>query len=118
MMDDDDGTGIRRVPAKTIIKKLMLRDPLISIDELDARLREDGHKVSRIAISAVRDHFRDALKLLMQEGLIKDGSGKQRLIKAGFKRKLVYGYREKPRDDLSPPGGKKKKRWKPWHFHG
>jgi hypothetical protein len=59
----------RRFDAKSRIKRLVLHDPGLSIDDIVVLLDREGVRVSHTLISAVRSEFRDSLRLLASEGV-------------------------------------------------
>jgi len=55
---------------KDLIKLLIIRDPEISVADIDAALKGGGRQLTPIAISSVRREFRHTLRLLHNERLI------------------------------------------------
>jgi hypothetical protein len=56
---------------KVRIKKAIIKDPQISLEDLCALLSKGGTKISKITTAGVRSEFRHSLRVLQQEGLIK-----------------------------------------------
>lgn len=61
----------RKVGAQTMIKRMVLKDPQISIDVVVERLEKAGFPISRMAASTIRTGFRHSLKVIQEEGLLK-----------------------------------------------
>jgi hypothetical protein len=60
----------RPISAPTLIKKMLLSDPDLTVREIDARLREQDIKITRITISTIKSGFRHTLKVLIDLGLV------------------------------------------------
>lgn len=56
---------------KVRIKKAILKDPTISLEDLVAQLSKGGTKISKITTAGVRSEFRHSLRVLVQEGFLK-----------------------------------------------
>jgi outer membrane biosynthesis protein TonB len=56
--------GTRKVSACHTIKKLVVKNPKISVSELSEQLKEDGLKVSDVTIATLRSDLRDTLRVL------------------------------------------------------
>lgn len=56
--------GTRRVSACHTIKKMVAKNPTISISDLSEKLREGGLKVSDVTIATMRSDVRDTLRVL------------------------------------------------------
>lgn len=71
-MARDDGVSV-----KSRIKKMILRDPGITTDEILTELARKGGKdaplPSRFLVDGIRNDTRQTLRLLKQAGLLADG---------------------------------------------
>jgi hypothetical protein len=56
---------------KVRIKRAILKDPTISLEDLCNQLSKGGTKISKVTTAGVRSEFRHSLRVLQQEGLIK-----------------------------------------------
>ena len=92
---------------KRMIKKLIVANPSLSVDELQVILRDDfGVKLSGLAIGSIRGDFFDTVRVLVQEGLMVP---------------LESVVPSVPDDELrryKKPKPPRKKRFKPWWFNG
>jgi hypothetical protein len=66
---------------KTRVKKMILENPKISVDEIQSALEMNDHHLSRISISLIRGEFRHSLRFLIEEGLITASAVKHKEIK-------------------------------------
>src|SRR5215207_2694123 len=57
-----------------LIRRMLLDDIDMSLDEVMDRLAENDITPSRIAVSGIRDDFRDTLRFLAREGLLADNT--------------------------------------------
>jgi hypothetical protein len=56
---------------KVRIKRLVIGDPNISLEDLMGRLTKSGDKMSRMTVSAVRSETRHTLRVLHEQGKLK-----------------------------------------------
>jgi hypothetical protein len=56
---------------QTKLKQILARDPDMSIDDLEVRLKKQGHEMSRMTLSTQRSGFRHTVKVLQEAGLLK-----------------------------------------------
>jgi hypothetical protein len=61
---------LKRMQAKTTIKRLILRNPGISVDELNQEITKRGIRISRLTLSEIRRSFLSDLKFLAAEGYL------------------------------------------------
>ena len=54
----------RKVSACHMIKKIVVKDPKITVADLSAQLKEQGLKVSDVTISTLRSDLRDTLRVM------------------------------------------------------
>jgi len=59
------------VGAQTVIKRMLIKEPGLTVDDLCGRLEKQGYKTSRLAVSTMRSDFRHSLKILKEEGKLK-----------------------------------------------
>lgn len=64
--------GPKATGIKVQIKKMVLKKPTISVDEIEERLGKDGTKPSRLTISAIRSEFRHSLFVLRDAGALSE----------------------------------------------
>ena len=57
---------------KVRIKHAIIRDPQISLEDLCVVLSKGGTKISKVTTAGVRSEFRHSLRVLQQEGKLKD----------------------------------------------
>ena len=63
-----------RENVRTVIQRMILREPNITVDEIEDRLKSRGLKTSRLTVSTIRADFRRDLRFLKSEGLLKERS--------------------------------------------
>lgn len=63
--------GAKTGGGQTKLKQILARDPDMSIDELETRLKKQGHEMSRMTLSTQRSGFRHTVKVLQDAGLLK-----------------------------------------------
>jgi hypothetical protein len=68
----DENKPQRRVGAQSLIKRLVLKDPKISVDDLLDKVKGQGFECSRLAASTIRSGFRHSIKIIQEEGLLKN----------------------------------------------
>ena len=59
----------RKVSACHTIKKMVVKEPKITVAELSERLKESGLKVSDVTIATLRSDLRDTLRVLNEVGV-------------------------------------------------
>lgn len=64
------GTG-RKVSACHMIKKMVVKDPTITVAQLSENLKSDGLKVSDVTIATLRSDLRDTLRVLNELNIAK-----------------------------------------------
>jgi (p)ppGpp synthase/HD superfamily hydrolase len=98
---------------RSAIKRLLLADQTMSVNEIQAALLHDGLRVSRLTISSIRSEFRHTIRVLQEEGLMDQ-------LKPKPKKKprppIVETCQFERMTDLSIKI--RKKRFKPWRFSG
>jgi hypothetical protein len=62
----------QRTSMREALKRLIVRDPMASVSELQRQLDQAGFKVVKPAISAVKSETRMTLRILIDEGVLKD----------------------------------------------
>jgi hypothetical protein len=55
--------------ARTAIKRILLEQPDLSVEEIEQELRRQGYELTKVAIQSIRKDFRATLKLLKSEGI-------------------------------------------------
>ena len=61
-----------RSGAQQMIKKLILKQPAITVEQLLEKLDKAGHKPSRLAVSSIRSGFRDSIRVIKDAGYLED----------------------------------------------
>jgi hypothetical protein len=97
---------------KTRIKRMILDDPRISVDEIHSALAMNDHHLSKIAISSIRGEFRHSLRFLIEQGVITADALKHKEIKDSLIGSGVR-YREQKRP---APTSVRRKPYHKWHF--
>ena len=59
----------RKISACHMIKKIVVKDPKISVADLSEQLKNDGLKVSDVTIATLRSDLRDTLRVMNELGL-------------------------------------------------
>ena len=90
---------------RVMIQRLMLADPSLSAADLQAALKRKGCKLSSLTVSTIREDFRETLKVLQHEGLLK------RPIEL---RKKVLPPPDPEPSRETPQPRRKPKRLRPW----
>lgn len=62
-------TQYGRPSAKTALRRLLLQDPDLSLDELEQELRQQGHEFTRLTVANLRQSFREHYKFFVGEGV-------------------------------------------------
>ncbi len=55
-----------------MIKKILLKQPTLTTDELLEKLEKQNFKVSKMAVSSIRSGFRDSLRVIKDAGYLDD----------------------------------------------
>jgi hypothetical protein len=97
---------------KTLIKRMLIQNPTMSVDEISAALQEDDLHLSKIAISSIRAEFRHTLRFLVEEGVITAASLKHKEIKESLIRSGARYRRQKCFPTVRVP----RKQYREWHF--
>jgi len=97
---------------KTLIKRMLIQNPTMSVDEISAALQEDDLHLSKIAISSIRAEFRHTLRFLVEEGVITAASLKHKEIKESLIRSGARYRRQKCFPTVRVP----RKPYREWHF--
>ena len=63
--------GPKATGIKVLIKKIVFKNPTISVDDLIEKLGKDGTKPSKLTVSAIRSEFRHSLFVLRDLGALK-----------------------------------------------
>lgn len=69
---DESNKPSRRVGAQSLIKRLVLKDPQITVNDLVEKVTKQGYEVTRFAASTIRSGFRHSIKIIQEEGLLKN----------------------------------------------
>jgi predicted transcriptional regulator len=64
-------TSLSKRDPRTIIKRLMLKDPSMTVSEIADVLQRKGHRLTTLAIGSVRSEFRHSLHVIEEDGLLK-----------------------------------------------
>ena len=94
------------VSAKAVIKRMLIKNPDLTVHELQTRLDHRGVKISSFAVSGIRANFIADLRFLQNEGVLKNIRLRER------------GLIERPRRKLRMWWKRPKKKFKPWWFNG
>jgi hypothetical protein len=97
---------------KTLIKRMLMQKPTMSVDEISAALQEDDLHLSRIAISSIRAEFRHTLRFLIDEGVITAASLKYKEIKDS----LIRSGARYRKQNCFPTIKVRRKSYREWHF--
>jgi hypothetical protein len=62
-------SGTRKVSACHTIKKIVVKNPTITVAQLSEQLKEAGLKVSEVTIATLRSDLRDTLRVLNEVGV-------------------------------------------------
>ena len=109
---------------KTAIKLMLLKDPSMSVDDLEQALRREGYDPTptRLAIASIRSEFRDTLKLLKREGRIEIDLYRERTregaVGLGLPMPASRKTRQREKRTKIARDLPRKRRIRPWHFNG
>jgi hypothetical protein len=90
-----------------VIKKMLLSDQSLTVDQLHERVTTRGIKISIITVASIRSHFLDDLKFLKAMGVIKFQVKHHRIVQ--------QPRREQAHRDQWP---NKKRPFRKWDFSG
>jgi hypothetical protein len=100
--------------AKTIVKRLILRDFTVSVDAIASILKKKGVDLSWMAIAGIRREFRDDLRFLDSEGLLREGLLDPSSLPRGKYAKPNTPRRRRSRRSLTPPEPDNSIDWGTW----